>query len=171
MIKLVKTLFNICLLRGGPEELPHSYVFLSLIIVTSFVISVLIGSIVHDVKIAGLSSIAGLFFSFAFAKILLLKKPERFSQTFSAMLGADAIISIVSIPSFYSLAYLKLGEIAEMFFSLTIFTLLVWIVIVYGYIFSKALSSLMSYGIAVSVGYALLSSMIFNLFVAGNTPT
>ena len=37
--------------------------------------------------------------------------------------------------------------------------------------FSKALSSLMGYGIAISVGYALLSIMILDLFVAGFTTT
>ena len=65
---------------------------------------------------------------------------------------------------FILLTYLKLGETAQMFFSLTGFALFVWVVIVYGYIFSKALSSLMSYGIAISVGYALLSIMILDLF-------
>ncbi len=171
MFKLLKTLFNICLLREGPEELPHSYVLLSLIIAISLVISLLIGSIANNIKTAGLSSIAVLFFAFAFTKILLLKKPERFLQTFSAMLGTDTIISTVSLPSIYSLTYFKLGETANMFFSLTIFALIVWVVIVYGYIFSKALSSLMSYGIAISVAYVLLNFIILDLFIAGNTPT
>lgn len=171
MFNLIKTLIYICLLREGPEELPHSYVVLSLIIAISLVISVLIGSIANNIKTAGLSSIAVLFFSFAFTKILLLKKPERFLQTFSAMLGTDTIISTVSLPSIYSLTFLKLGETANAFFSLTIFALIVWVVIVFGYIFSKALSSLMSFGIAISVGYVLLNFMILDFFIAGNTPT
>ena len=171
MFNVVKILFRICLLREGPEELPHSYVLLGLIIFISFVISVFIGSIVHSIKIAGLSSIAGLFFSFAFTRILLLKKSDRFLQTFIAMLGTVTIINIVSLPSIYSLTYLKLAETAKMFFNLTGFALFVWVVIVYGYIFSKALSSLMGYGIAISVGYALLSIMILDLFVAGFTTT
>lgn len=168
---MLKILINICLLRGGPEELPCSYVLLGLVIIVNILVSVLIGSMIHDVKTAGLTSVAALFFSFVFVKLLLHKKPERFLQTFMAMLGADTLISLVSIPSIYSLSNLKPGETAEMFFSLTGFALFVWVVIVYGYIFSKALSSMMGYGVMISVGYALLTIMIIELIVVGNTPT
>lgn len=171
MFNIVKILFNICLLRGGPEDLPYSHVLLSLIVVVSFIVSISIGSIVHNTNISVLSSIAGLLFTFVFAKLLLLKKPERFLQTFCAMLGTVTIINIFSLPSVYSLTYLDLSESAKMFFSLTGFALFVWVVIVYGYIFSKALSSVMGYGLAISVGYALLSLMVLEFFVAGNAPT
>ena len=171
MNRLLKVLLNICLLRCGPEELPHSYVVSGFMIAINLVISIVIGSISHGVKIASLSSIAGLFFSLAFTKIVLLNKPQRFLQTFTAMAGVDAVISIVSLPSFYSLAYFELGEMAQIFFSGTVFALFVWTVIVYGYIFSKALSSMMSYGVAISVGYALLMIIILDLLVVAILPT
>ena len=171
MFNFVKILFNICLLRDGPEDLPYSHVILSLIIVLSFIVSVSIGSIVHDINTSILSSIAGLFFTFIFAKLLLIKKPERFLQTFCAMLGTVTIINIFSLPSVYSLTYLELSETVNMFFSLTGFALFVWVVIVYGYIFSKALSSLMGYGLAISVGYALLSLMLLEFILNGTTST
>lgn len=170
MLNVVKVLFNICLLRDGPEDLPCSYVFLGALIIISLVVSVLIGSIVLNVNISGLSSIAGLLFTFIFVKLLLLKKPERFFQTFSAMLGTVTIINLISLPSVYSLTYLELSETVTMFFSLTGFVLFIWVVIVYGYIFSRALSSLMGYGLAISVGYALLSFMVLEYF-ARSTPT
>ena len=170
MFRIVNTLLNICFLREGPEDLPHSYVLLFMIIIISIIVSMLIGAMVYGLKIAGLSSIAGLLFSFVFTKILLLKKPERFLQTFMAMLGTVTIINIVSIPSIYSLLYFKPGEIALMFFNATIFALLVWVIIVYGFIFSKALSSMMGYGIAISVGFVLLNMMILEFFIAGNSP-
>lgn len=171
MQSIVKTLINICLLRDGPDQLPFSHVLLALVIVISLVVSILIGVIVYDIKIAGLSSIAGLFFSFVFAKILLFKYPERFLQTFIAMLGTATIINILSIPSVYSLTYLELNESSKTLFNITAFALFVWVVIVYGYIFSKALSSVMSYGVAISVGYALLSIMILEYFIIGSAPT
>ena len=166
----VKTICNICLLRVGPEELPCSPVLLGALLVISFAVSVLVGSMVYAAKAAVLSSIAGLFLSFAFAKILLLKKPERFLQTFCAMLGTVTLINIVSIPSSYSIRYMELGEGAELFFGVTGLALFIWVVIVYGYIFSRALSSAMSYGIAISVGYALLQIMVLELFIAGKMP-
>lgn len=170
MTGALKTLFYICLLREGPEALPYSRGLLGALIVASFAISVLIGSMIYSVKAAVLSSIAGLFVSFAFAKILLLKFPERFLQTFSAMLGTVTLINIISIPSSYSMRYLPLGNMAELLFSATGLALFVWVVIVYGYIFSKALSSAMSYGIVISVGYALLHIFVLELFISGNMP-
>ncbi len=166
----VKTICNICLLREGPEMLPHSHMLLGALLVISFAVSILIGSMVYTAKAAVLSSIAGLFLSFAFARILLFKKPERFLQTFCAMLGTVTLINIVSIPSSYSIRYMELGGTAELFFGVTGLALFVWVVIVYGFIFSKALSSAMSYGIALSVGYALLQIVVLELFITGNMP-
>ena len=163
-----KLLFNICMLRSGPEDLPHSRALLGVLIIVNFAASMLIGSFVNDFRVAGLSSVTALFFSFAFTKLILLRKPERFLQTFSAMLGADAIISIASIPSFYSAQYLPLSGVAELFFNVTVFVLSVWVVVVYGYIFSRALSTLMGYGIAISVGYALLITLVVNLLSGGS---
>ena len=170
MTDVLKTYLNICLLREGPEVLPYSWAFLGVVTAVSLVVSVLVGSMAYDVAAALLASIAGLFLSFVFARILLVNKPERFLQTFNAMLGTVTLINIVSLPGSYSLRYLKLGHTAELFFALTAFALFVWIVIVYGYIFSRALSCAMSYGIAISVGYALLQVVLLELFMSGSVP-
>ena len=167
---ILRLLFNICLLRDGPEDLPHSRVLLGVLVIVSFATSTLIGSMVNEFRVAGLSGIAALLFSFAFTKLLLFRRPERFLQTFSAMLGTDAIIGVALLPSFYSMQYLPLSGVAELFFNVTVFALLVWVVIVYGYIFSKALSILINYGIAISVGYVLLSTLIIGLMSGGNSP-
>lgn len=165
---ILKRLFNICLLRSGPEDLPHSHTLLGVLIIVNLAASMLIGSLVTEFRVAGLSSVTALLFSLAFTKLLLLRKPERFLQTFSAMLGTDAIISIASFPSFYSIQYLPLSDVARLFFNVTVFVLSVWVVAVYGYIFSKALSTLMGYGIAISVGYALLITLVISLLSGGN---
>ncbi len=168
---IFRLFFNICLLRDGPEDLPHSRVLLGVLIIVNFAISTLIGSVVNGLRVAGLSGIAVLLFSFAFTKLLLFRRPERFLQTFSAMLGTDVIISVALLPSFYSIQYLPLSEVAGLFFNVTLFALLVWVVIVYGYIFSKALSVLINYGIAISIGYALLNTLIIGLLSSGgNSP-
>ena len=168
---IIKTFINICLLRDGPDKLPFSYTLLILVAAVSVGVSILIGAIVHDVKIAVISSIAGLFFSFVFAKLLLFKYPERFLQTFLAMLGTATFINIISLPTVYSLTYLELNESSEVLFKISAFALFIWVVIVYGYIFSKALSSVMSYGVAISVGYTLLSILILEYLIVGSSAT
>ena len=99
MTNLITTFLNICLLREGPEVLPSSQAFLATMIVISLGVSILIGSMVYDVTGAMLTSFAGLFLSFVFVRLLLLKRPERFLQTFSAILGTVALINIISIPT------------------------------------------------------------------------
>lgn len=167
MPEFVKTLFNICLLRKGPEDLPCDMSLMMLLIGVSFAVSVWLGVIIYDPQIAGISSIAGLFFSFIFAKILLLKNPERFIQTFCAMMGAVTLINLISVPVVYPLSNEELDENLVLFFGLLSFVLFIWVIVVYGFIFSRAIASTLGNGVAISVGYALLSIMILQLFLSG----
>ena len=166
MSEIVKTLLDICLLRKGPEDLPCDTTLMLSLIGVSLVVSFWLGLMIHDLQIAGLSSVAGLFFSFIFTKILLLKNPERFTQTFCAMLGTVTLINLLSVPVIYPLTKEGLDGNLVTLFGLLSFALLIWIVIVYGFIFSRAISSLLGYGIAISVCYALLSIIILELFLA-----
>lgn len=169
MPEIVKTLFNICLLRKGPEDLPCDMSLMMFLIGLSLAVSVWLGAIIYDLQIAGLSSVAGLFFSFVFAKILLLKNPERFIQTFCAMMGAVTLINLISVPAVYPLSNEELNENLVLIFGLLSFGLFIWIVVVYGFIFSRAIASTLGHGVAISVGYALLNIIILQLFLAGRT--
>ncbi len=167
MFKIVNKFFNICLLREGPEDLPADSSLLIRLVAASVVISFWLGSLVHDTNVAGLSSVAGLFYSFLFTKLLLLKKPERFMQTFCAMLGTVILINLISVPVIYPLTNPELNETLVAIFGLLSFALLIWIVVVYGFIFSRAISTSLGNGVSISVAYTLLSIIILELFLAG----
>ncbi len=167
MFKVVNKFFNICLLREGPEDLPFDFSLMARLIILSLVVSFWMGSLVHDAQIAGMSSIVGLFFSFLFTKLLLFKTPERFIQTFCAMLGTVTLINLISVPVIYPLTYEDLSETLVMLFRLISFALLIWVVVVYGFIFSRAISTSLGNGISISVAYTLLSIFVFELFLAG----
>ena len=141
------------------------------LLIASLVVSLFLGLMIYDTYVAVLSSIAGLFFSFVFTKILLSSRPERFMQTFSAMLGTVTLINIISLPVFAPLSNEQLNENMALLFSLLSFGFLIWIIVVYGFIFSRALSTALNFGIAISVGYAFLSIIILQLILAGRTPT
>jgi len=166
MSNIIKILFDICLLRKGPEDLPVNSVLMLVLIVISLVVSIWIGLIIYDKQIAIITSIVELIFSIMFAKILLRKNPERFTQTFSAMLGAVTLINIISLPILIPLSYQDLNQNIASLLGLLSFALLIWVVVVYGSIFSRAISSVFSYGISISVGYALLSIIILQLLLA-----
>ena len=84
MSALIKILLDICLLKKGPEDLPASRSLMIFLVVISITVALLLGSYVHDYKIAFLLSTVGIAITFIFAKILLVKRPERFVQTFCA---------------------------------------------------------------------------------------
>jgi len=167
MSAIIKTLFEICLLRKGPEDLPADTSLLMLLVGVSLFVSVWLGSAVHNFQIAIMLGLVGMLFSYAFTKILLTKKPERFMQTFCAMLGTGILIDIISIPIIYPLLGERLDENSAVLFKLLALAIYIWFVVVCGSIFSRALSSALGYGISISVGYILLGYMIFELLLSG----
>ncbi len=170
MSKLIKLIFEICLLRKGPEDLPATRSVLLNLLMVSLVVSIFLGLMIYDTNVALVSSIAGLLFSYIFTKILLINMPERFIQTFSAMLGTVTLINLLSLPVFAPLSNKELNESIEVLLSVVSFGFLIWIIVVYGFIFSRALSVALNYGIAISVGYTFLSIIILQLIMTGKTP-
>ncbi len=170
MSVLIKLIFEICLLRKGPEDLPANRAVLLNLLLISLVVSIFLGLMIYDTNVAVISSISGLLFSYIFTKILLSKKPERFTQTFSAMLGTVTLINLLSLPVFAPLSNEQLNENLAVLLSVLSFGFLIWIIVVYGFIFSRALSIVLNYGIAISVGYTFLSIIILQLILTGKTP-
>lgn len=170
MINIIKIIFQICLLRKGPEDLPADGSMLLKLLILSFVVSIFLGRMIYDMRVAVISSMGGLLFSLIFTKILLSKKPERFIQTFSAMLGTVTLMNIISLPVFAPLSNEQLNENVALLFSLVSFAFLIWVIVIYGFIFSRALSTTLNYGIAISVGYAFLSIMILQLVLTAKVP-
>ena len=171
MSEIVKTLFEICLLRKGPEDLPSQNELIVILLGINLLVSIWLGSVVHNLQLSTLLSIIGVVFTFAFVKILLSKKPERFAQTFCAMLGAATLIDIVSLPIIYPLLSETANENIIVIFRMLALAIYVWFVVVCGFIFSRAISSALGYGISISVGYMLVSYMIFVLLLAGRAPS
>ena len=171
MPDIVKTLLEICLLRKGPEDLPSQNELMMLLLGINLAVSIWLGSVIHGYQLSILLSIAGVVFSLAFIKILLLKKPERFLQTFCAILGAATLIDIFSIPIIYPLLSETLNENIVVIFRMLALEIFVWFVVVCGFIFSRAISSTLGYGISISVGYTLVSYMILELLLSGRAPS
>lgn len=167
MSKIVKTLLEICFLQKGPEDLPSQYELLFVLLGFNLAVSVWLGSVIHGYQLAILLSIMGVILSLIFIKVLLIKTPERFVQTFCAMLGAAILIDIASVPIMYPLLSETLDENIAVIFSILSLLIYVWIVVVYGFIFSRAISSTLGFGISISIGYILLSYIIFGSLLSG----
>jgi len=95
MFEVVTLLFDICLFKKGPQDLPPSVWLLRLLVVIDVLVSFLMVSIRTDWFNALLQAIVGalLIVGFSWLMLYLARKPERFYQTGGALLGADAMIS------------------------------------------------------------------------------
>ncbi len=168
---IVKLVFDICLLRRSPEDLPYSNIFLILVVILSAIVSILISSMIYDFTLVVMATIAGLFFSFVFVKVLLLKNPERFLQTFSAILACVTLINVLFIPFIYVFVTMSLSDTAKVFIGLVRFLFLIWIVMVCGHIFSKATMSGRGSGIGLSIIYLIMNIMITEYIFMESTAT
>jgi len=101
MTATLKTLFDILLLRAGPEDLPASSRLLWGSFATLVALQTGLGawlmpedsSILPQALLSGLASLAWL------AVVLrLFGRPERFTQTASAMLGIACLFAPISLP-------------------------------------------------------------------------
>ncbi len=167
MSAVIKLFIDICLLRKGPEDVPYSEILLGLLLALSIIISILVGIMTKTMQFAVISTIAELFFSFVFIKLLLSKKPERFLQTFVALLGASTLLNLIYAPAVYIFLMNENNKNIQTLVSLLTVALLVWSIAVYGHIFSRALQSPMVYGVAISIAYVLMGSILLVSINAG----
>lgn len=167
MSTAVKLFFDICLLRKGPEDVPFSNILLGLVVAASIIVSIWVGAMVNGMQFAGFATIAELFFTFLFIKLLLINKPERFLQTFIALLGTLTLINILYAPGVYIFLLTENNENIQTLIGLLAFALLIWKIAVCGHIFSRALPAPMAYGVVISIAYALLNFILVGFISAG----
>jgi hypothetical protein len=149
-------LFDIVLLRQGPDKLPRSWLVFFVALVISVLVSMSVSEIVlpgidpmHDVTLL----LAILNVGFYFVVLQVTGYPERFVQTAIAILGADAVLTF-----FYMGGFLAVELIAD---KSTAFTLAwfisCWSVSVEGHIIARAIDRHWLVGIAIALAsYVLL---------------
>ena len=167
MSATIKILIDTILLRKGPEDLPASRSLMIILAATNLIISIALASKIHSQTIAFSLSVAGLFMIYVFIKVLLMNKPERFTQTFSSIMGVSILIDLISVPIVFPLLNENLDQNILVLFWLLATSLYIWLVVTYGFIISRALSITLGYGISIAAAYILLSYMIFELILAG----
>ena len=167
MSATIKILIDIILLRKGPEDFPASISLMFILAAINLMVSITLASKIHSQTIAVSLSVLGLFITYIFIKILLVNKAERFTQTFSSMMGVSILIDLISVPVVFPLLNEDLNQNILLLFWLLASALYIWLVVTYGFIISRALSITLGYGISIAAAYVLVSYMIFELILVG----
>ncbi len=157
MYELIKLFFSICLFKKGPEDVPGSNFLLSLLIPVYFCVSYLVLSLSNDQINTVLQVLVEviLILGISWVILFLSKKPERYQQTASALMGTDTIISFFALPAMATL----IGQ-GSSFAFIFVVLLMIWHWVVSGHIFSHALEQPIGFGLGVAFLYMLTSYQV-----------
>jgi hypothetical protein len=165
MKAIVRTCWDICLLRQGPQIFPRSwYLFTAM-----FAIYILMDAILFLAQgIRGYQIVYQTCFDCAlllmfFAMVLWLwQKPERFNQTAIALFGSSALIMVVAVPVSYA-ANLPDSIYVQTVAQVLLYGILAWSILVIGHVMRHALDTRLFTGIFIAGAYIVLNFVLYAL--------
>ena len=142
MKELVRLFVQIALMRKGPQDLPNSAVPLALTVAANFIVNFLVSAALPP--IAGpwlMQSIVVVAFTFAWYALLLkiLRRPERFVQTTTAVFGYQAVLSPLFIVAIWLIRQFSDDETWQFPIAVVGLAIVVWMVAANARILKSAL--------------------------------
>lgn len=163
MLRLVKAFWDIALWKRTPAQLPASPLLLALVCAAAALLEVLsafLPPVSSDrIPLRILLSV-GLPLAFAWAVLAATQRRARFVQTGSALLGVAVIAEIVLYPLGSLIHIVGSERLAALPLGVLMLAGLIWYLLACANIWRCALDAGLSIGIAVSVGYLLLSILV-----------
>jgi hypothetical protein len=163
MLRLVKAFWDIALWKRTPAQLPASPLLLALVCAAAALLEVLsafLPPVSSDrIPLRILLSV-GLPLAFAWAVLAATRRRPRFVQTGSALLGVAVIAELVLYPLGSLIHIIGSERLAALPLGVLMLAGLIWYLLACANIWRSALDTGLSIGIAVSVGYLLLSILV-----------
>ena len=161
--------WQLCLFRIGPERVPTFGTFVLVVAFVNIAISALAGIVGPLAERPGAAFALPVLHAAVIGAgtwLVLLAKGlhQRFTATFVALLGTDAMITTLSLPLSAFLRPSEAPTVIDLFASLAQLGLFVWWITVAGHVFARALDIARGQGIAVA-SFVMLTSLIFNYSV------
>lgn len=159
LLPLVRTLFDISLLRRGPEHLPRSTVLLGMTIAFWFFSALAALALIKRFDEADFfhSVFSGMIGILCYAAIVVLNgKGPRLLQTCSAIIGVGALITLVFVAEYVLLT----PFLGEGYAGLIATIILFWSVPVEGHIIARAIDRHWYIGILIAVSVFILQYLI-----------
>ena len=182
MTSLLQMLWRICTFRSGPESLPDSSFLLTMLLFTNIAISLVTQLLLtpliplpedlspEDVAqlqnaaanatrlVVTLAALSGLVWGL----LSLMGFAARFNRTLAAMLGADALITLIAL-----IALLVIGQLDTTLWQLITLGMVFWTIGVYGAILHRALEISMGFGVAAAIFIWIFSFSMGSVAVNG----
>ncbi|BAZ93163.1 site-specific recombinase [Thiohalobacter thiocyanaticus] len=162
MSALFRFMLDLCLLRVGPQRLPPARELLWLFVALYMTLGTMVYLSRYELRFAFGASLVETLLIAAFIQLLLRAwgRPERFTQTLTALLSAWTLLGLLVAPLIYATRDLEPGgqEALLVFVGMTLY--LAWSLAVLGNILHHALEIPLYGGIGLGVIYFLLSQMV-----------
>jgi len=163
MLRLAKAFWDIALWRISPAQLPASLFLLGLVASAVALLEVL-GALLppgpSDRIVTRVVLSVGLPLGFAWVVLAITRHGQRFVQTGIALLGVAVLAELIMYPLGSLLSVVGSDRPAAIPLGLLLFVGLIWYLLACANIWRAALDSGLGLGIAVSVGYLLLSMVL-----------
>ncbi len=164
LLPFLQTLFDIALLRKGPEHIPRSAVFLLMAVALWFVSALTALALIDrfdesDFFLEIFSALVAV--AFYSAIVIVARQRPRLTQTISAIIGCGALLTLVFVAAY---ALLK-PFIGAGLMTLVAWLILLWSVSVKGHIIASAINRHWYIGLSIAVAVFVLQS-IFNVLVS-----
>lgn len=155
MFEILRLFYDILLFRKAPQDVPFSLALTKMILAIYAAVSFLMLFMSSHWSSAILKMVADIVLLMVFIGVSLawVHKSERYQQTFCALLGTDALLTLCGIPP-TAVMLVPSGDLAVLGFFIVV-GLILWHWAVIGHILSHALDQ----SLGVSLGLALLYMM------------
>ena len=155
MFEILRLFYDIILFKKGPQDIPFSPPLTRMTLVGYAAISFLMLFMTSHWFSAVLEMAVDILLLMAFTRVALawVHKSERYQQTFCALLGTDALITLCAIPG-TAVMLVPSGDLGLLGF-LMVVGLMLWHFAVIAHILRQALDQ----SLGISLGLALLYLM------------
>ncbi|MFO7594178.1 MAG: hypothetical protein R6X15_09070 [Pseudomonadota bacterium] len=161
---LLQVIWQIALLRQGPQVLPASGVLLWPALGVHWVSGVILGGTTLPLDKAMLFSLVGTLLMVALVHGLLVlhRKHNRAAQTLTALAACETLVGLIAIPV---TAWLYMEGAIQDIAAILSLMLFGWNIAIAAHIFRHALSVSLGMGFLFAIGYTLMSLSIGSLVV------
>ncbi|MFO8025955.1 hypothetical protein [Thiohalophilus sp.] len=161
---LVARFWEICLLRKGPEDIPHSPPLLLVLLLLGYAVD----NLRVNLLLAGVTAwqLAGiiilhtlLMLSITAGLLSLFGYRARIVQTLTALTGTGIILSLLMLPLDF-ITHQNPDNLTMA--TLLIMAMQIWSLVIVGHVLSHALSVHRLTGVIIAIGYLILGLAAFN---------
>ena len=165
MFAIIRLFWQICQFNKGPQDVPASIWMYGVAVSCYMLVSLLISNMAMNWEQAITNSLLGFMLLLGYVWVVLKwnNKLDRFYPTATALLGTDALITLVSSVVIIAVTLKLQPGVAFLFFVL----LMIWDWAVMANILRLALSSSMAIGLALATVFYLGSFELLELISGG----